>query len=68
MRAGIIDVDHVKDLARGGPDVPEAMIALCPNCHALKTRGKYRGELQKKLLAVARTRHRAFMQEAMRSE
>lgn len=61
--APILDVDHVKDLARGGPDVPEAMIALCPNCHALKTRGKDRSELQKKLLAVARTRHRAFLQE-----
>ncbi|MEU5197153.1 HNH endonuclease signature motif containing protein [Streptomyces scabiei] len=66
--APILDVDHVKDLASGGPDVPEAMIALCPNCHALKTRGKDRGELQKKLLAVARARHREFMQEAMRSE
>jgi 5-methylcytosine-specific restriction protein A len=59
--APILDVDHVKDLARGGPDVPEAMIALCPNCHALKTRGRDRSELQKKLLAVARARHRAFL-------
>ncbi|UUU33646.1 HNH endonuclease [Streptomyces sp. CA-210063] len=62
--APILDVDHVKDLAGGGPDTPDTMIALCPNCHALKTRGKDRSELQKKLLAVARARHRAFMQES----
>ncbi|WP_411574319.1 HNH endonuclease [Streptomyces fradiae] len=58
--APLLEVDHVHDLARGGPDVPEAMIALCPNCHALKTRGKNRRELQKVLLAEARLRHRSF--------
>src|SRR5690606_13239235 len=35
----ILEVDHVRDLSLGGSDVPENMIALCPNCHALKTRG-----------------------------
>nr|WP_241267141.1 HNH endonuclease signature motif containing protein [Streptomyces scabichelini] len=60
--APILEVDHVNGLARTGQDVPEVMIALCPNCHALKTRGRNRRELQKQLRAVARSRHQAFMQ------
>ncbi|WP_189529732.1 HNH endonuclease [Streptomyces roseolilacinus] len=60
--APLLEVDHVKDLARGGPDTPEAMIALCPNCHALKTRGRGRHQLQRALLEEARRRHKAFVQ------
>jgi len=33
----ILEVDHVHDLAKGGQDLPAQMIALCPNCHAMKT-------------------------------
>ncbi|MEZ0107896.1 hypothetical protein ABH920_001888 [Catenulispora sp. EB89] len=33
----ILQVDHVVDLALGGPDHPANMIAVCPNCHAIKT-------------------------------
>ncbi|MFF8385703.1 HNH endonuclease [Streptomyces kanasensis] len=58
--APILEVDHVKDLARGGQDTPETMIALCPNCHALKTRGEQRQQLRKVLLNVARQRHLDF--------
>lgn len=51
----ILDVDHIKDLALGGLDHPENMVALCPNCHASKTRtsrtAKWRQELSK--IAVA---------------
>jgi 5-methylcytosine-specific restriction protein A len=61
--APILEVDHVNGLARTGQDIPEFMIALCPNCHALKTRGRNRRELQKALLTVARSRHRAFIEE-----
>lgn len=35
----ILEVDHIIDLALGGPDVPSNMIALCPNCHKAKTFG-----------------------------
>ena len=35
----VLEVDHIHDLALGGPDDPAQMIALCPNCHAVKTRG-----------------------------
>jgi 5-methylcytosine-specific restriction protein A len=58
--APILEVDHVRDLAAGGPDKPEGMIALCPNCHAIKTRGRSRSQLQPELLAAAERRHREF--------
>jgi 5-methylcytosine-specific restriction protein A len=53
----ILEVDHIHDLALGGPDDPAQMIALCPNCHAIKTRGRTRDELRELLLAVAKQRH-----------
>ncbi|MFI1827224.1 HNH endonuclease [Streptomyces sp. NPDC020412] len=36
----ILEVDHVIELAQDGPDHPSHMVALCPNCHAVKTRGR----------------------------
>jgi 5-methylcytosine-specific restriction enzyme A len=56
----ILEVDHIHDLALGGPDDPSQMIALCPNCHAAKTRGSTRHDLKKALLAEARRRHDAL--------
>ncbi|MFF9482130.1 HNH endonuclease signature motif containing protein [Streptomyces sp. NPDC014733] len=53
----ILEVDHVLDLAGGGPDLPDHMVALCPNCHAVKTRGRSGEELRAVLLDVARSRH-----------
>ncbi|MER6494694.1 HNH endonuclease signature motif containing protein [Streptomyces griseorubiginosus] len=53
----ILQVDHVQDLAKGGPDIPSNMIALCPNCHALKTYGVNKGRLQRLLAATARRLH-----------
>ena len=51
------EFDHLHDLAKDGEDLPAQMIALCPNCHAVKTRGSTRGELKQVLLAAARRRH-----------
>jgi len=53
----ILEIDHVHDLALGGPDDPAQMIALCPNCHAIKTRGRTRGQLRDLLLVTANQRH-----------
>ena len=53
----ILEIDHIQDLALGGPDVPSQMIALCPNCHGMKTRGSTREALKKLLLNEARRRH-----------
>jgi 5-methylcytosine-specific restriction protein A len=57
----ILEVDHVQDLAKGGMDEPGHMIALCPNCHAIKTRGRSREQLREELLVVAKQRHEALM-------
>ncbi|MFJ5843959.1 HNH endonuclease [Streptomyces sp. NPDC092903] len=53
----ILQVDHVRDLTKNGPDVPWNMIALCPNCHALKTYGENRKNLQSLLAAKAKQLH-----------
>jgi 5-methylcytosine-specific restriction enzyme A len=55
--APILEVDHIQDLALGGDDNPAQMIALCPNCHAIKTRGSIRDELRTVLFAAAELRH-----------
>ncbi|MFE7387737.1 HNH endonuclease signature motif containing protein [Streptomyces sp. NPDC057582] len=55
----ILQVDHVKDLAKGGPDAPWNMIALCSSCHALKTYGENREKLRHLLAATARRLHAA---------
>ncbi|OIK02632.1 HNH endonuclease [Streptomyces sp. MUSC 14] len=53
----ILQVDHVQDLAKGGADLPSNMIALCPNCHALKTYGANKDKLRRLLAATARRLH-----------
>ncbi|MFF7447189.1 MULTISPECIES: HNH endonuclease [unclassified Streptomyces] len=53
----ILQVDHVQDLGKGGADFPSNMIALCPNCHALKTYGADREKLRRLLAATARRLH-----------
>jgi hypothetical protein len=61
--APILEGDHVRDLAKGGPDKPDQMIALCPNCHATKTRGRTREKLQRELFVVAEQRHRNLLHQ-----
>ncbi|WP_397428105.1 HNH endonuclease [Pseudarthrobacter sulfonivorans] len=56
----ILDVDHVQDLARGGEDHPRNMIALCPNCHAVKTRGANEAQRRRVLGRVAQAAHAAM--------
>ena len=48
------------------PDEPAQMIALCPNCHALKTRGREREQLRQVLFEVARRRHNALTSQPLR--
>lgn len=57
----ILEVDHVKDLALGGRDHPKNMIALCPNCHAMKTRGSRQSKLRKRFRKVAKRAHQAAL-------
>ncbi|MFJ9446381.1 HNH endonuclease [Kitasatospora sp. NPDC101235] len=60
----LLEVDHVDDHARGGADIPEAMIALCPNCHTIKTRGTAGEQLREAFRKAALDRHRQFLGHA----
>ncbi len=55
----ILEVDHVVEHAKGGRDHGSNTIALCPNCHALKTRGRDRDELGAFFRGVAQRLHEA---------
>jgi 5-methylcytosine-specific restriction protein A len=57
----MLEIDHVNDLADGGRDHPVQMIALCPNCHAVKTRGRTAVHLRATLLPAARERHEKWI-------
>jgi 5-methylcytosine-specific restriction enzyme A len=64
----ILDVDHIQDLAKGGEDHPRNMVALCPNCHACKTRGRNPARWRQELTQAARhAHHRALAAEAASS-
>lgn len=56
----IFQVDHIIQLSDGGPDQPDNMIALCPNCHAAKTLGGNRAEMTARLKSIALARHSAL--------
>jgi 5-methylcytosine-specific restriction protein A len=58
----ILDVDHIKDLALGGEDHPRNMAALCPNCHACKTRGANATKWRRELLRVVSIADAAALQ------
>jgi len=60
-RAGhpYLDVDHAMDLALGGNDDPANAVALCPNCHAVKTRGPDFVSLRKQYVERAKVLHDA---------
>lgn len=53
----ILDVDHIVELSQGGADHPLNMVALCPNCHAAKTRGKHAKRWEKELRRIAQAAH-----------
>ncbi|MEV6408839.1 HNH endonuclease signature motif containing protein [Streptomyces bobili] len=53
----ILEVDHVKRISEGGRDHPVQMVALCPNCHAMKEHGRQRDALSATLLRVAEQAH-----------
>jgi hypothetical protein len=57
----ILEIDHVIEHARGGRDYGSNAIALCPNCHAVKTYGRHREEFACYLLGVAAERHQAAL-------
>ena len=60
-RGPVLDVDHIQDLGRGGEDDPRNMVALCPNCHACKTRGAESARWRRELRDIAQRAHEAVV-------
>ncbi|WP_033322335.1 HNH endonuclease signature motif containing protein [Streptomyces yerevanensis] len=59
----ILEVDHLEEIAAGGRDHPEQMVALCPNCHVVKTHGRTREALRSLLAEVAAHAHARWNRE-----
>ena len=57
----LFQVDHIVQLSDGGPDQPDNMIALCPNCHTAKTLGKNRAAMTSRLRRIALEKHSALI-------
>jgi hypothetical protein len=57
----LLEVDHLNGHAGGGRDHPIKMVALCPDCHTIRTYGSTREELRTILLSEARARHDAWI-------
>jgi 5-methylcytosine-specific restriction protein A len=57
----LFQVDHIIQLSDGGPDQPDNMIALCPNCHTAKTLGKNKNEMTSRLKKIAFQKHSALL-------
>lgn len=51
-----LEVHHLHRLADGGPDLPENVAALCPNCHRAVHHAAERATLTETLAAFVRTR------------
>ena len=57
----LLEVDHIKPLGEGGPDIPSNMIALCPNCHVAKTRGIRAAAMSKELKKIVEVKEIALL-------
>ncbi|MFJ1796650.1 HNH endonuclease signature motif containing protein [Kitasatospora griseola] len=59
----LLEVDHIEEIGAGGRDHPESMAALCPNCHAIKSRGRGRDVLRAVLAEVSTRKHKTWMED-----
>lgn len=60
----LLEVDHINQLSDAGRDQPFQMIALCPNCHRVKTYGRSRHQLIPVLEQTARDLHDQWIPSA----
>ena len=56
-----LEVHHLHRRSDGGPDNPENVIALCPNCHRRVHQGKNGDQFNQKLIEKARTQYSHFI-------
>lgn len=58
-----LEVHHIKRLSDGGPDKPEWVAGICPNCHREAHYGKKRIEINKNLLQIISAKEKKIMDE-----
>ena len=56
-----LEVHHLHRLSDGGPDTPENVMALCPNCHRRRHRGRDGDEFNQRLIEKADERNRRLL-------
>jgi 5-methylcytosine-specific restriction protein A len=56
-----LEVHHLHRLSDGGPDKPENVIALCPNCHKRRHRGRDGDEFNERLIEKAEKRNQRLL-------
>ncbi|MDL0122394.1 HNH endonuclease [Halobacterium salinarum] len=54
-----LEVHHITRRSDGGADVPENVIAICPNCHRRAHHGRDKQAFNKELKAQAQQRERS---------
>ncbi len=57
-----LEVHHIKRLSDGGPDKPEWVAGVCPNCHREAHYGVHRDQLNSKLLQVISKKEKELME------
>jgi 5-methylcytosine-specific restriction protein A len=55
-----LEIHHLHRRADGGPDAPENVIALCPNCHRRRHHGRNGDEFNQRLIEKAEERNQKF--------
>ena len=55
-----LEVHHIKRLSDGGPDKPEWVAAVCPNCHGEAHHGEHKVDVRNKLLRKISEKERAI--------
>ncbi|MBO1111844.1 HNH endonuclease [Bordetella petrii] len=63
-----LEVHHLKRLADDGPDLPENVAAICPNCHRAVHFSDNRAELNYRLVLAVERKEDAISQRGLPSE
>lgn len=58
-----LEVHHLHRRSDGGPDDPENVLAICPNCHRRVHHGEKGNEYNRQLIEVAETRNKRYRRE-----
>ena len=60
-----LDIHHLVEVAKGGGDTPDNLLALCPGCHALHTRGTIPADAVKSWKGIVVALNHAFDKESI---